>query len=135
MIPLFKLLASIFLLVSSLHAELAPETYLEMQSKAPEAVRIRVEEIRSTRDGFLGLSGKRNETVTATVISVTRSMSALEEGDRIIIRYSHGKQKGAGASPVPRLKKGATYPAWLSKNGNGYFKPAAGGFSFSLVDR
>lgn len=116
-------------------AELPPEVYEELQGKASEAVVIRVEKVISERLGTLDFSGDRKQTVSAKVVSVTRTDSGLKAGDAIVIRYVSKKlAKGmAGPSPIPRLGEGREYPAWLSKSAEGHFVPAARGYSFSEV--
>lgn len=126
------LLGLIFCLVNA-YAELAPKEYREMQSHAPEAISIRVDRVFSRESKFLNFNGSRVETIEATVLAVTRSAFRLKAGDSIVIHYTHKKQRGAAPSPIPQLKKGNTYPAWLSKSKTGTYEPAARGFSFSRI--
>lgn len=116
-------------------AELPPEVYEEMQGKASEALKIRVNKVSSERLGLLDFSGDRRQTVEATVISVTRTRSGLKAGDVIVIRYiaRNPDEKMAGPSPIPRLKEGKEYPAWLSWAKAGHYETAARGYSFSTV--
>lgn len=109
-------------------AELPPAEYLSMQKKSPEALEIRVDRVRH-QSLF-----RRQEVVSATVTMVVRSQSKLKVGDKIEIRYRHVPLRGAaGPSPVPRLRAGKSYPAWLKKGEGGVYVPAARGKSFSWV--
>lgn len=106
--------------------ELPPSVYAVLQKKSPEAIEIRVDRVRH-QSLF-----RRQEAVSATVTRVVRSGTGLKAGDRIEIRYRHIPLRGAsGPSPIPRLKAGMTYPAWLKAGGGGIYVPAARGKSFS----
>lgn len=114
-------------------AELPPEVYEEMQRKSPEVMKIHVNKVESERLGLLDFSGDRRQAVEATVISVTRTGSGLKAGDAIVIRYiaRNPDEEMARPSPIPQLKEGKEYPAWLSKAKAGHYEPAARGYSFS----
>lgn len=126
---------AIFVYLSSVaFAELPPDAYEEMQRSAPEALKIRVDKVTSARVGLLNFSGKRDQVVEATVISVLRTGSRLKVGDGIVIRYVAMKvnERIAGPRPIPQLQAGEEYPAWLSKSELGHYEPAARGFSFAV---
>ncbi|MGJ8643621.1 MAG: hypothetical protein ACSHX9_09455 [Luteolibacter sp.] len=116
-------------------AELPPKVYEEMQKKASESLKIRVDKVTSEKLGLLDFSGNRNQTVEATVIFVTRTGSGLKSGDVIVIQYLARKpdEKIAGPRPIPKLQEGKEYPAWLSKAEAGHYEPAARGFSFAVL--
>lgn len=112
-----------------LMAELPASAYRSLQKAAPELIEIRVD--RAKRGNWFS----PGEVVTATVTKVTRSASKLKVGDVIKIKYRHVKLRGAvGPSPIPRLTKKKAYPAWLRKNKEGHFEPAARGYSFHRLD-
>lgn len=111
-------------------AELPASAYRSLQDSAPDVVEIRVD--RAKRGNWFS----PGEVVTATVMKITRTGSKLKIGDVIKIKYRHVKLRGAvGPSPIPRLSKKKTYPAWLRKNKEGHFEPAARGFSFHSLGK
>ena len=110
-------------------AELAPSAYLDLQKKSPEKVTIKVDQVK--HQGIF----RREEWVKATVTAVTKSESKLKVGDKIEIRYRNETRNIAGPSPTPKLNKGKTYPAWLKKNAEGHFEPAARGKSFQKMEK
>lgn len=118
----------IFLFVTlslPLAAELPTSAYLKMQQAAPEVIEIRVDKAKR---GYWISPG---EVVTATVMKVTKTASEVKVGDVITIRYRHVKLgNAAGPSPIPRLTKKKSYPAFLKKSKKGHFEPAARGMSF-----
>lgn len=108
--------------------ELPPSVYVDLQKRSPEVVEIRVDRVKHQ---YLF---RKHEIVTATVTKVTRTRSGLKVGDKIEIRYRHVPLRGAsGPSPIPKLKKGNTYPAWLKKGEGGIYVPSARGKSFSRI--
>ncbi len=117
-----------FLLTLPALAELPPQAYLLMQKAAAEEIEIKVEKVKR------GTWISPGEVVNAKVTKVVRSKSGLKVGDKITIRYRYKKLRGVGPSPIPKLKKGDTLPAWLQKTEKGHFKPFAGGFSFKRVE-
>ncbi len=130
---LWMMAFSAMLLLPS-QAELAPSAYRDMQSRAPEVIQIQITARKSSRLGFLNFSGDRNERLEASVLSVTRSKSGLIAGDKITITYLHKKLRGVGPRPIPKLTNGGTYPAWLTRDAEGTYSPAARGASFSIVN-
>lgn len=132
-----KLLASsalVFAFCVASAFELPPWAYKDMQKKAPEFVNIRVTGVKkSVKD----LKDKIETSVTATAVveKVIRSKRGLKPKQTITIRYVHTEHKEgwAGPSPVPLLKKGERVPAYLTKHVQGFYAPAAGGYSFETV--
>jgi hypothetical protein len=122
-----------FLVISgTLHAELPPEAYQNLQEKAPEVLKIRADEVISKSEGIFDRSNW-SETVQATVLAVTRTESGLKSGDKITLHYTRRVPKAGwvGPSPPAQLKKGHEYTAYLAKGGDGRYSLAARGMSFS----
>lgn len=112
-----------------LAAELPNSVYLKLQQAAPEALEVRVDKTKRGTWIFPG------EVITATVMKVFKTTNKVKVGDEIKIRYRHVKLRGAdGPSPIPRLTKKKTYPAFLKKSDKGHFEPAARGMSFHKID-
>ena len=113
------------------HAELPPTAYLSAQTKAPEAVTLRIGEVTDDGNGSI--------TVVATVTKVARTATGLKPGDAIRLVYqTHVNKPGepmiVGPSPVPVPIKGQTTPAFLQRHGTTY-EPAAGGMTFNPLTR
>lgn len=113
-------------------AELPPQVYAEQQRKAGEVLMIRADEVNSKAKGLFDRSSY-TETVTATVLGVTRSQSGVKKGDVIKIQYQRLVPKAGwvGPGPVPQLRKSGEYTAFLAKGEDGIFSLAAQGKSFS----
>ena len=128
---LLLILLSFVGLIASVQAELPPEAYLGLQAAAPEKIEIKIEAVKHQH------IFRRQELVSAVVTKVTKSASKLKVGDKIQIKYRHSplRRGEVGPSPVPQLDRGKTYPAWLEKNEEGHFEPAARGMSFEKVDK
>jgi hypothetical protein len=114
-------------------AELPPFAYKERQARAPEALTIKVDSVK-THETTQKEWKQIEFTVKAEVQSVQRSATKLERGAIIEIRYSQRRysQPIAGPSEVPALHEGEVCPAYLSSDGKTY-SPAAGGYSFETV--
>lgn len=115
-------------------AELPPQVYAEQQRKAGEVLKIRSDEVVSKAKGFFDRSSY-TETVTATVLEVSRSQSKVKKGDVITIRYERLVPKAGwvGPSPAPKLEKGGQYTAYLGKGEDGTFSLSAQGMSFAKI--
>lgn len=109
-------------------AELPPAAYREMQKQAPEYLEIKVISVKivEVTDGV-------NVEIKAQVTAVNRSKSQLTSGAAIQINYMHNTKLLIGPSPIPILKKGKTYPAFLKAVGKEVYGPAAMGRSFEVV--
>lgn len=108
--------------------ELPASVYADLQKKSPEAIEIRVDRVKH-QSLF-----RKQEIVSATVTKVIRTQVKLKVGDKIEIRYRHIPLRGAaGPSPIPKLKAGNSYPAWLKKGEGGIYVPSARGVSFSRL--
>ena len=128
------LAVALVLSVQPVLAELPPSAYKEMQSRAPEVLRIRVLSVQSTEKAMP--HGKDvSVRLRARVLGVTRSATKRKVGDVITINYVRRihNQPMAGPSEVPLLQKGNSYPAFLSGSAKAGYSPAAGGYSFEVV--
>jgi hypothetical protein len=105
-----------------------------MQQAAPEVLTIKVHKVDSRREKQEW--GTRTfVSVVARVVSVQRTQSKLKAGQFIRINYSRDQhtQPLAGPGLVPLLKVWQEVPAFLRKNKDRTYAPAAGGFSFETV--
>lgn len=121
--------ALLSLAVQTAHAELPPGSYDALKAKAEEAVIITVESVTAANK-----AERIDVVVRAKVVAVERSKAGLKKDGVFTFHYStpaEGKQM-PGPRPVPLLKKGETYPAFLNGVNNG-FEPAAYGESFTMT--
>lgn len=117
-------------LIAASQAEIPTKAYLQMQAGAAEVIEIKVEAVKHQH------IFRKQEMVSAVVTRVTKSASKLKVGDKIEIKYRHVPLGNAvGPSPIPKLDKGKTYPAWLKKSQEGHYEPAARGMSFEKIDK
>lgn len=132
-LPLRTILILLLCLCGRAAAELPPQVYADLQAKAGEVLKIRVDEVTSKPKGFFDHSSW-NESVKATVLEVARSHAGTRNGDVISLNYQRLSPKAGwvGPSPPPRLVKGREYMAYLARNGEG-FTLAARGMSFTAV--
>jgi len=127
-----KSLSILLLGTLAVQAEIPPAAYRQMQAEAPEALQVTIDKVVTkatpVKDGT-----DTEVTATATVKGVTRSASGLKAEAIITIHYSvlHLAAPMPGPSPVPVLEKGKTTVAFLKKNAQGQFSPAARGMSFT----
>jgi len=126
------LLVGALVLAGATHlpAEIAPEHYARMQDDAAEQVTI---EAVTVRKGFAPFRRTRAITVSARVVAVSRSATGITVGDTITIRYEHfNPPRGwVGPRPIPILRTGTRYPAFLSWDATEEtYRPAARGASF-----
>lgn len=120
---------------ASAWAELPPSVYINLQKKAAEVLRIRTDEVVSKPKSFFDRSSY-TETVTATVLEVSRSQSGTKKGDVITIVYQRlvPRNGWVGPAPAPQLRKGEAYDAFLAKGDEGAFSLAARGMSFRKLE-
>jgi hypothetical protein len=114
-------------------AELSTSHYRQLQTEAPEAIQVTVEQVETKVT--LGKDGTATEvTATAIVQSVTRSASGLKPAAKITIRYNVVRPvvPMPGPSPLPVLTQGPTV-AFLKKDAEGNYRPAAYGMSFTRL--
>ena len=116
----------------ALYAEINPVEYARMQNSAPEQLLIRTLRVSVKRQTLF--SSTKIVTLNARVEQVHQSQSQLSTGDTITIEYTTFKpgQGWVGPRPIPILKKGVEYHAflYLDKERTLYV-PAARGYSFS----
>jgi hypothetical protein len=130
-------LAMVFAPATPTQAEIDPKYYREWQLKAPEQLTVRVETVKPVvttqphRSGD-GLLIHTRVEAEATVERVARSASGLKPGDSIRIQYTATRAEPpmAGPRPIPVLRRGETYPAFLLGVSKGLYAPAAKGASF-----
>lgn len=121
----------LMLFAGSVSAAINPVEYARMQRAAPEQLVIEVLLVHTHREWFF--SRTRTVSVTAQVVSTTRSARGLAEGDRITIEYTNFRPKPGwvGPRPLPVLKEGTICPAFLIwDDEEDQFIPAARGYSF-----
>jgi hypothetical protein len=127
--------ALIVLLSIAARAELPPDVYRKLQSSAPEALTITVQEAKVATSGNKDVKIS-SITAKARVGEVSRSASGLKPGDVIEISYEHRMHKVplAGPSEPTIIEKGRTYPAFLRKDNGRRYSLAARGYSFRKLD-
>lgn len=133
-------LAMVLATAAPSRAEIEPKYYREWQDKAPEVLTIRIGAVRPavtserhrSGDGMLVHTRVEAEAVVETV---ERSASGLKSGDAIRIQYvtTRAEPPMAGPRPLPVLKRGETYPAFLLAVSKGLYAPAAKGASFEAL--
>jgi len=118
------------------HAEIELKYYLEDQANAPEYIEIKVLDVDKEWCFFCP---EKKIVVKARVTAVYRSVSGLEVGEVVKIKYKLFKppKKWVGPRPLPLLKEKKHYSAFLQriprKKKRKHFKPAARGYSFGPV--
>ena len=133
-------LAMVFAPSSPSQAEIEPKYYRGWQDKAPEVLTIRVNVVRPVvtserhRSGDGMLIHTRVEA-EATVEKVERSASSLKPGDAIRIQYltTRAEPPMVGPRPIPLVKAGETYPAFMVGVSKGVYGAAARGASFEKL--
>jgi hypothetical protein len=120
--------------------EMAPEFYKQMQQAAPEQLRIQVVSVRESwqnaPNGDTYASRGADVRVVARVVGVDRTRTGLRAGMTIRISYWHDTRRLAGPGPVPIVRTGTAYPAYLQKDAKtGEYAPAAGHASFDPLIR
>jgi len=122
-------------------AELPPDVYKDMQSKAPEVLYIQVSSIQVHRKfakpsgcAFFDFEVIREVKVDARVLRVARSKSRVHPGDIIEIEYSSISRCSGWDGPrsIQMLTSGDRVYAFLAKRGRtASFEPAARGATFA----
>lgn len=113
-------------------AELPPGSYDTLRDEAQEAITAKVLSVNTKELE----TGKTEVTAELEVTAVTRSKAKLKKGEKLTVQYVHfdlSKLPGfAGPRPVPILKTGKTYPAYLNQEEDkDIYTPAAYGESFN----
>lgn len=127
---ILKSIAAIFFL-ASLHAELPPSAYEQMQSNATEYLDI---EILRVDIAPAAVQGQQDVELTARIVKVHRTKSNLQPGGMLNIAYTLADRPPGfvGPSAVPVPAEGEKTVAYLkSGEAPGQFLPAAGAMSFS----
>ncbi len=127
------LAGTIGLALTKARAELPPGSYDKLRMEAQDVIIIEVTSVRAKELE----AGWTDVVITARVLSVERSKAALQRGEIITIKYQSRDPKKVripGPRPLPVLKMGVIYPAFLNGNeGNRLFEPAAFGLSFVMT--
>ena len=130
-------LMMVFAPASPSRAEIEPKYYREWQLKATEMLTIVPVSVRPSVTSARNRSGDGMLVHTrveaeAIVESVTRTASGLKPGDAIRIEYTSTRAEPPmpGPRPIPVLKRGQSYPAFLFGVSKGVYAPAAKGASF-----
>jgi hypothetical protein len=122
-------IAAVFFL-TSLHAELPPSAYEQMQASAPEFLDIEILRVEIEPGAE---SAQQDVEITARILKVNRSSSNLQSGGMLNILYTlTGRPPGfVGPGQVPVPAEGDKTVAYL-KNGEKpeEFVPAAGAMTF-----
>jgi hypothetical protein len=113
-------------------AELPPGSYDKLRVSATEKLILQVSSVKQT-----ALPNNRIEvTLEAKILTVEQSQTGLQPGSTIVIIYTTfapNASRPPGARPVPLLMQGGIYPAFLNRNGNTAYQPAAYGESFRIT--
>lgn len=111
-------------------AEIAPEQYAALQQNSPE--RLEIEVLRVDRPLF-SFGTEIEVTANARVVTVHSSLTRLQPGDSITVRYTHNRPRRGwvGPRPIPIIERGRRYPAYLEWSSElNCYTPAARGASF-----
>lgn len=142
------LFIALLLWAFALAAEEPPRISKKLLGEAKEVCEILVEEVR-VRDDSEGRYKMKLVNLRARVLKAARTSAGLKKGDTLYLLYVHTYDKIPGPSPVPVLKEGGRYRAWLNPlkraaapedrllkdwDGTGGYGPAALGKSFVLID-
>ena len=118
-------------------AEIEPKYYRMMQERSPEHATVRVTSVRTSVSREKSTSG--NFTIVNTkveaqaqVTAVAKTSTGLKAGDAIRIEYVSQRAEPAmtGPRPIPIVKAGETYPAYMVGVSKGVYGAAARGASF-----
>lgn len=115
-----------------LYAEIHPRYYYEDQQSSEEDITIEVIDVDKECCIFCRRQGVEIE---AKVLEVKKSKTGLKKNDTIRIKYErfHPPAGWVGPRPMPLLKEGNTYPAFIFKK-DGFYRPSARGFSFTRLE-
>lgn len=123
-------------------AEIEPKYYRIMQERSPEHATVRVLSVKISVSREKHRSG--NFTIVSTkveaqaqVAAVAKTSTGLKAGDSIRIEYvsQRAEPPMAGPRPIPLIKAGETYPAFMVGVSKSVYGAAARGASFEkLID-
>lgn len=133
------LAAALVATTASARAEIDPRYYRQWQERAMEALVVRVTNVRTSvssekhSGGFMLINTKVD--AEARVEKVERTGTGLKPGDTIRIQYvsTRASEPVSGPRPIPVLKRGESYPAFLLAVSRGLYAPAAKGASFEAL--
>lgn len=118
-------------------AEINPRYYREMQKKAPEQLRLRVDSVESDPCNNCETFKTR---VSATVTKVVRSKSGMKRNQSVWIEYEVYQPRAgwAGPRPMPALRENEDCDFFGRKTGTDSKKriildPGARGYSFQSL--
>ncbi len=118
-------------------AEIEPKYYRIMQERSPEHATVRVISVRTSVERQKHSSGSFTIVSTkveaqAQVTAVAKTSTGLKAGDPIRIEYvsQRAEPPMAGPRPIPVVKAGETYPAFMVGVSKGLYGAAARGASF-----
>lgn len=127
---------------ASVRAEIEPKYYRIMQERAPEHATVRITSVKTSVSRQKATTG--NFTIVSTkveaqaqVTAVAKTSTGLKAGDSIRIEYMSQRAEPAmvGPRPIPIVKSGETYPAFMVGVSKGLYGAAARGASFEpLID-
>lgn len=131
-IPMRQILTAFFAMffLASLHAELPPSAYEQMQAAAPEYLTLEILRVNIERGAE---QGQQDVEITARLVKVNRSSANLQPGGLLNILYTLTDRSpgfvGPGQVTIPA--EGDNTVAYL-KNGEkpDEFVPAAGAMTF-----
>lgn len=139
---LFALAAAVGFAALPARAEIEPKYYRIMQDRAPEHATVRVTAVKTSVSRDKATTG--NFTIVNTkveaqaqVTAVAKTATGLKVGDAIRIEYvsQRAEPAMAGPRPIPVVKAGETYPAFMVGVSRGVYGAAARGASFQpLID-
>lgn len=118
--------STLLLLTQTTRAELPPKAYEEMRAKATDVVEIEITRValnKRDRNDLRDISVFADAKITG----VTRSRRRLKIGDKISLRYltfENITPGWAGPGPIPVVKVGGRYRAWLNKSGAHFYAAA-----------
>jgi hypothetical protein len=119
------------------NAEIEPKYYRQWQDRAPEALVIRVTAVRpivttQRRPDAENMLIHTRVEAEAVVEKIERTATGLKPGDTIRLQYVSTRSEPpiVGPRPIPVVKRGETYPAFLLPVSQGLYSPAARGASF-----
>ena len=126
----------------AIFADISPDEYRKMQLAAPDVVHVQVVSVdlhrhlgKSSACAWWDFEMQRDATIEARVLDVVRSASGLRPGATITIKYTSIKRCYGwnGARSNELLQPNETVYAFLQRDANGVFVPAARGASFSAT--
>ena len=134
-------IAVLLMIATIVRAELPPDVYKDLQSKAPEVLVIQVLSVHVHRRyakpagcGFFVFEVIREVRVEARVLRVVRSETGTRAGDVVEVEYSSINRCSGWDGPrsIQMLVEGDRVNAFLARRGRTVtFEPAARGATFT----